>query len=85
MCRESLDEGKSVVIDNTNTTKDARRHYVKIADEVGVPIRCFFLTSDKLTCLHNNFMRKVNVSRTHMGKAVPPVVINSYFKNHTEP
>lgn len=85
VCRENLEQGKSVVIDNTNHTKDVRKHYIQIAKEFEVPIRCFYMTTDKPTCMHNNFMRKANVNREHMSKAVPAIAIHTFFKNYAEP
>lgn len=85
VAHESLTAGKSVVIDNTNPSLEARQKYIKIAEELKVPVRCIFFQVDKDTCMHNNFMRKANTFRNHLSKAVPSVAIHSWFKNHEKP
>lgn len=55
LCHEGLDQGKSVVIDNTNSTKEQRDRYISIAKAKSVPVRCFVMAADKETCMHNNF------------------------------
>ena len=53
---ESLKAGQSVVVDNTNPSKDARAAYVKIAKAVkqDIPVRCFY------------FETTIAVSYTHL-------------------
>ena len=84
-CRESLAEGKSVVIDNTNPTADVRGRYTAIAQEAGVPVRCFVMTTDKQTCIYNNLQRKANTHRRHISKAVPTIAIHTFFKTFAKP
>lgn len=85
LCEESLSQGKSVVIDNTNPTADVRDRYLSISKKLKVDARCIYFDIDKKTCMHNNFMRKVNTHRKHFSKAVPNIPIHSFFKNHTMP
>ena len=54
VCREALEGGKSVVIDNTNPTADVRKRYIDIAEEFKVPIRCLYFDIPKDICMHNN-------------------------------
>lgn len=54
VCREALQEGKSVVIDNTNPTEDVRRLYINIAKEFKVPVRALYFDVSKDICIHNN-------------------------------
>mmetsp|Transcript_23247 Transcript_23247/g.28830 ORF Transcript_23247/g.28830 Transcript_23247/m.28830 type:complete len:156 (-) Transcript_23247:66-533(-) len=85
VCREMLQAGKSVVIDNTNSSQDVRTRYIDIARDFKVPVRCFYMRTDKETCMHNNFQRKANTHRKHLSKAVPSVAIHTYFKNAVKP
>ena len=59
-CKEHLEAGKSVVVDNTNNKVEVRSKFIQAAKEAAVPIRCFHLQTVKETCMHNNLMRKVN-------------------------
>jgi bifunctional polynucleotide phosphatase/kinase len=54
VCKELLKAGKSVVIDNTNSTPDVRARYTVIAKEFKVPVRCFFFDVPKEVCMHND-------------------------------
>ena len=85
MCREGLQEGKSVVIDNTNPTPDVRARYTKIAKEFKVTIRCFYFNVPKDVCQHNNKQRKINTHRAHLSGKIPDIPIHSFFKNHVKP
>ena len=85
VCREELQKGKSVVIDNTNPTPDVRARYTEIAKKLGVPVRCFYFDVPKEVCMHNNKQRKTNPHRQHLSKKVPDIPIHSFFKNHVKP
>jgi len=85
VCRQALEEGKSVVIDNTNPTPDVRKRYTSIANELKVPIRCFFFNVSKERCQHNNKQRKINEHHSHLSGKVPDIPIHSFFKNHEKP
>ena len=80
-CQEHLAEGKSVVIDNTNSKAQVRAVYISAAKALEVPVRCFYFSTPKETCIHNNLMRKVNEHRKHLSKAVPAIAIHTFFKN----
>ena len=67
-CIEAINNGQSVVIDNTNPDKDTRAMYTNIAKEHNVPIRCFYFDCDKQLCMHNNQQRSVNQYRKHLSK-----------------
>ena len=53
-CRQSLKEGKSVVVDNTNPKREVRAAYLKIAKDMKVKARCVFFDTPKEICKHNN-------------------------------
>lgn len=49
-----LNEGKSVVIDNTNPDPATRQRYIKIATKYKVPVRCFVMRTNVEHAKHNN-------------------------------
>lgn len=79
--RKSLEEKKSVVIDNTNPSKKVRAEYLDLAQEFSVPVRCFVFKTDPELADHLNNVR-FKVSGT---KPVPPVAINNFKKQFEEP
>jgi Predicted kinase len=73
---ESLAAKKSVVVDNTNSSKDARAPYVKLGKKHGVPVRCFYfdvpIDVAKHMNLHRQYMTNGKVRR------IPDVGYNVY-------
>ncbi|CAL1547555.1 unnamed protein product [Lymnaea stagnalis] len=49
----------SVVVDNTNLSKDERARYVECAKKVQVPCRCFVFTTTIEHCRHNEKFRQI--------------------------
>ncbi len=84
-CRQALSEGKSVIIDNLNQTKDQRSRYIPLAKAQGVPVRLFYFEATKEICMHNNQQRVINTHRKHFSKKVGSVIIHSFFKNQEAP
>jgi hypothetical protein len=56
-----------------------------MAQSHNIPVRCFFFDYPKDLSFHLNNLRSVNIFRTHNTKAVPDVVIHTYYKNLEEP
>ena len=56
---KALDDGKSVIVDNTNPDCESRSRFLKIATTRRVPCRCFVMNSSLSHAQHNN-----KVSRT---------------------
>ena len=52
-----LEEGTSVVIDNTNADPDTRAVWIKLAAKYKVPIRCVYFTAPAKLCEHNDTVR----------------------------
>lgn len=48
--------------DNTNRDRDARAHWVKVAHEFKIPIRCILLTASARLAEHNDMVRSLNKS-----------------------
>ena len=85
LCRQNLREGKSVVIDNTNPSRDVREAYLKIAKECKAEARCIFFDTPKDVCIHNNEQRGINTHREHASKMVPMIALHMFFKNVIKP
>jgi bifunctional polynucleotide phosphatase/kinase len=85
--RKHLEQGRSVVVDNTNRNAATRRHYLDLAHGMAnVRVRCIYFDVPKDLCRHNNFYRvraglqPVNEPR-HL---LPEMAFSSYF-NSVEP
>ena len=46
--------------DNTNADPETRIHWINLAREVNVPIRCIYITAPPELCKHNNAVRAAN-------------------------
>lgn len=71
----------SVVIDNTNPSAQVRAEYIAIAEDAGIPVRCFYFRTPIDLAKHMNQYRE-NVFGV---KHVPSVGYNMYKKNFKEP
>ena len=83
--KDALILGKSVVIDNTNSTKQNRNDFIKAALETKKPIfiRCIVFDVKKDLALHLNMLRvKMTKGKT---KKLPEVSYNVFYKNYQEP
>mmetsp|Transcript_26977 Transcript_26977/g.38013 ORF Transcript_26977/g.38013 Transcript_26977/m.38013 type:complete len:454 (+) Transcript_26977:52-1413(+) len=80
---KSLAEGKSVIVDNTNPTKDVRQEYIAIAKKSNIPVRCFWYQTPLDLANHLNMYREKITSgeRSH----VPKVVYATFNKKFEEP
>ncbi|BFZ15733.1 hypothetical protein BsWGS_18772 [Bradybaena similaris] len=72
----------SVVIDNTNLTKEKRKRYVIIATEAGVPCRCFVFTTTVDHCRHNERFRQMT-TKSH--EKINEMIFNKIKKTYEEP
>lgn len=72
----------SVVIDNTNPDRSARKRYIDIGTKYKVPIRCFVMTTTVEHAKHNNKFRELT-DPTHA--KVTDVIIDTYMKNYEQP
>ncbi|KAI0340139.1 PNK3P-domain-containing protein [Trametopsis cervina] len=67
---ETLKEGKSCVIDNTNRDKTTRKYYVDLAKKYKAGIRCFLFNGSIDLAWHNNLYRAYNLPDSVAIKAV---------------
>lgn len=83
LCAESLKAKKSVVIDNTNPSKESRLSYINLAKKIGVPIRCFHFQATKELAEHMNQFRQTQTG----GKIrrVPAIGYNIYKSKFEAP
>lgn len=70
-----LQAKKNSVIDNTNSTKDARKRYIDVAKKLGIRCRCFVMDVSFAQSKHNNIFRELTDS-TH--KPINDIVMNSF-------
>ncbi|KAL1925046.1 uncharacterized protein VTP21DRAFT_4700 [Calcarisporiella thermophila] len=80
-CKAALQEGKSVVIDNTNPTAEARRAYIQLAKQHNIPTRCFWFTASEALAKHNNQFR----SEVQKANPVPEIAFRMYASKFEEP
>ncbi|CAO3608788.1 unnamed protein product [Cunninghamella echinulata] len=89
-CEKALKEEKSAVIDNTNSTVEARSQFIKVAKKYNIPVRCFMFTADIELCKHNNYYRSIYkkerpllseiVFRVYSSQYQPPTLKEGFSK-----
>lgn len=80
ICRESLESGKSVVIDNTNVTVEHREQFITIAMSLGIPCRCVVFRTDARLVQHLKTYRRMMT-----GKSIPTVTYHTMTKKYVKP
>jgi len=85
--KQNLNNGKSVVIDNTNRDVKTRGEYIAIAKEAGVFCRCIWFVTTKEESFHLNAFRNVagEASGDEEKRTVPAVAIHGFYKNLVPP
>jgi len=73
--------GRSIVIDNTHVDKEARKKFVDVAKDFGVPCRCFMMKATFEQAMHNNIYREI-VDKSHVKIGAP--LLHS-FKSKFQP
>lgn len=69
-------EGKSIVFDSTNPSKEKRMEYIIFARKHNIPIRCIYVSTSFEESLIRNNKRE---------KPIPKIVYNIYKKHFQEP
>lgn len=49
-----------IMIDNTNADPETREHWINLAKELKIPIRCIYFPASPELCRHNNAVRAAN-------------------------
>lgn len=83
---DTLCEGDSVVIDNTNPDPDGRAEWIELARKHKVPIRCVWFKTPVELCEHNNVVRALNKSLNPEARtALPKLAFNGFSSRFKEP
>ncbi|KAK2959373.1 putative Bifunctional polynucleotide phosphatase/kinase [Blattamonas nauphoetae] len=89
LAKEALERGDSVVIDNTNPTKEARGEFIRLALNLNrtggkdINIRCFHFEFTFDMVKHFNFFRENMLGDE--APHVPTIALRTYFKNYEKP
>ena len=84
--RQLLEGGSSVVVDNTNRDKEARAHWVQLARDFSIPIRCILFTASARLCEHNDVVRAHNSSMNPESRMIlPPIAFRSFAQSYIQP
>lgn len=81
--KTALNEGKSVVVDNTSPQADKRQDYIQAAKAAGVPSRCFHFQTPRPLAEHLNMYRTVLTKGER--RRVPGVGFNMFKSRFNEP
>uniref|UniRef100_A0AC35U940 Bifunctional polynucleotide phosphatase/kinase n=1 Tax=Rhabditophanes sp. KR3021 TaxID=114890 RepID=A0AC35U940_9BILA len=66
IANQMIEEGRSVVIDNTNMNAVSREKYIDLAKTHKISIRCFHFNLTPEHCIHNNaFRQRIGTDRAH--------------------
>lgn len=80
---KALKAGKSVVIDNTNVTKEHRKEFIELAIACKVTVRCFVFNTPLNVCMHNSYFR--NYITNGVTATIPKIVYNTMNKKFVKP
>lgn len=75
---------RSCVVDNTNRDRATRKHYIDLAQKLGVGIRCVYFSASWALCIHNNFYRALTKSQTDdetKRNLLPYTALQSFFRD----
>ncbi|KAF2656772.1 PNK3P-domain-containing protein [Lophiostoma macrostomum CBS 122681] len=83
-----IEEGTSVVVDNTNADPQTRASWTSLAKKLHVPIRCVLFTAPPRLCEHNDTVRALNVGEhTNPEKRaiLPKMAFTGFTSRYREP
>ncbi|KAL2270641.1 hypothetical protein VTJ83DRAFT_12 [Remersonia thermophila] len=81
-----LEEGNSVVVDNTNPDPDTRAQWIALARKHKVPIRCLWFRTPLQLCEHNATVRSLNEKMNPEARqALPKLAFNGFASRFKEP
>jgi len=81
--KDALSNGSSAVIDNTNPSVAVRAEYIRVAQDMGVPVRCYHLQTSLEIAEHLNLFRERITNGE--SKHVPGVGFNIFKSKFEEP
>ncbi|KAJ9658113.1 DNA kinase/phosphatase Pnk1 [Coniosporium apollinis] len=83
---ELIKEETPVVVDNTNPDPDTRAHWVKLARNLDVPIRCIHFTASLRLCEHNDAVRSLNETMNPEKRTMlPRLAFTGFASRYREP
>lgn len=93
MATTYLEEGKSVAVDNTNADIDVRAHWIRLARELNVPVRCVLFTASAKLAEHNDAVRALGAGAgldasegNREGRTMlPKMAFSGFAKRYQEP
>ncbi|KAH7094628.1 polynucleotide kinase 3 phosphatase-domain-containing protein [Paraphoma chrysanthemicola] len=83
-----IQDGTSVVIDNTNADPDTRAVWVSLAQKLNVPIRCVLFTAPAKLCEHNDTFRALNIgteTNPESRSILPKLAFTGFASRYREP
>ena len=87
VARDHLTARESVVVDNTNASVETRAHWIKLARDFKIPIRCIRFTAPTRLCEHNDAVRALNSQDTNPENRtmLPGIAFKSYMQRFQPP
>ncbi|KZP29992.1 PNK3P-domain-containing protein [Athelia psychrophila] len=87
---ESLANGESCVVDNTNRDIATRQFYINVAKRLDIPVRCFKFDGSAELAWHNNLYRAYNRAPSNAQdetkrEVLPYAAISSFASAYEEP
>merc|ERR1712098_272234 len=82
IAENALQQGRSVVVDNTHVDADARKPYINLAKKYNVLVRAITMTTSHDHARHNNVYREL-MDPSHTRIKEP--LFNSYRSRHVAP
>jgi bifunctional polynucleotide phosphatase/kinase len=83
VCEKNLEQGSSVIVDNTNTTKSSRATYLSIAKKLNVKCYAILINPDLDLSVHNGNVRSLLPNSDHA--EVPKFVIKMQHDKYEAP
>ncbi|KAK3074794.1 DNA kinase/phosphatase Pnk1 [Teratosphaeriaceae sp. CCFEE 6253] len=81
-----VEEGKPVVVDNTNADIETRASWVTLARQLRVPIRLVHFTAPAKLCEHNNIVRALTaMMNPEKRDLLPKVAFTGFASRYREP
>ncbi|KAL6707964.1 DNA kinase/phosphatase Pnk1 [Coniothyrium glycines] len=83
-----IEEGTSVVVDNTNADPETRASWINLAQKLNVRIQCVLFTAPIKLCEHNSTFRALNIG-TQMNpenrNILPHAAFSGFISRYSEP
>lgn len=85
VAKELLEDGDSVVVDNTNPDPDTRKQWIDLANKHKVPIRCVWFRTPLALAEHNDVVRSLNKELNPEKRTALPKLAFNGFKSRYKP